>query len=320
MIRAKISGFIRDNKEKIKVLAKALVIVAMGVAFATIILSSLSKVNNENEKEKEEEKKNVYRPTQTIISGSDVSKEQYKEDSNLVNKFLDFCNNGNVEEAYALISDECKEEKYPTIERFKQLYYNSIFSEKKECNLQSWISNSKYTIYKVRYTNNMLSTGTYDEKGVYQDYITLKRNDDKEQISIGSFVDSEECNIVTKTDMIEATVVKKKMFLEEEEYEIVIKNNTDKTILLDPLETDLTIRLIGSNKEYLFDVNELFTSHLKIAPNVRIRLTISFNKSINFSRNSKYIWFLNVIKDYEAYKEQPNEYKDITNIKIKVED
>ena len=127
MLRLKISNFIRNHKDKIKDLGQKLLMVAMGVFIATIILSSMS--GGENEKDQNEianEIANVYKPTQTVIQGSDVSKEQYEEDKNLVNTFLEFCNNGKVEDAYNLISDECKQESYPTIEQFKKYYYDNI--------------------------------------------------------------------------------------------------------------------------------------------------------------------------------------------------
>ena len=137
-IRLRISNFISKHKGKIKDFGSKLIMVAMGVFIATIILSGLSNVNNNDDSR--EDIYNVYKPTETIIKGSDVSKEQFEKDSNIVNTFLDFCNNGQIESAYNLISDECKNEKYPTIQDFQDYYYNYIFDRKRECNLQSWIS------------------------------------------------------------------------------------------------------------------------------------------------------------------------------------
>lgn len=316
-IKLKISNFIRKHKDKIKDLSQKIIMVAMGVFIATIILSGLSNIEDS---QTDDDISNVYKPTDTVIKGSNVSEEQYKEDSNLVNTFLEFCNNGKIEEAYNLISDECKEERYSTIQEFKQHYYESIFNKKRQCNLQAWISNSKYTVYKVRYTNNMLGTGTYDENDVYQDYITLNKNGDTEKISIGSFVDSEECNIITKTNEIEATVVSKKTYISDEEYEIYIKNNTDKTILLDNLKTNTNVLLEGNGIEYGAYVNKLYISTLKIEPGKIQRVIIRFIKSLGSDNNSETIQFLNVIKDYDAYIENEETYNDVTEIKIKVED
>lgn len=318
MIRIKISNFIKKHKNKIKDLIRKLGMVAMGVFIATIILSVLT--GDGGDTRKNQDIYNVYKPTQTIIKGSDVSKEQYEKDSNLVNTFLEFCNNGKIEDAYKLVSDECKEEKYPTIEEFKEYYFDHIFNKKREFNLQAWISSSNYMIYKIRYTNSMLATGTYDESDVYQDYITLNRKQDTEKISIGSFIDSEECNIRTKTEEIEAVVVNKKIYLSDEEYEIHIKNNTDKTILLDNLKTNRTIWLLGNGKQYAPYSNKLYISDFKIEPNGIKILKIRFMKNFSSDSKSKTIQFSSVIKDYDTYKEDEQAYNDITEIEIKLED
>lgn len=316
-IKLVISNFIRKNKDKIRDFGQKFIMVAMGVFIATIILSSLTNMNDNNA---DKDISNVYKPTQTIIKGSDISKEQFEEDKNLVNTFLEFCNNGKIEEAYNLVSDECKKEVYPTLEDFKKYYYNDIFDKKRECNLQAWISNSNYTVYKVRYTNSMLATGTYDETNVYQDYITLNRKNDTEKISIGNFIDSEECNIVTKTDEIQATVVKKRTYISDEEYEIYIKNNSDKTILLDTLETNTKIWLLADNAKFIPYFNKLYISNLTIEPGEIKRIEIRFMKNLSSSHTSETIQFTNVIKDYDVYSQDKEAYTDVIEIKIKVED
>lgn len=314
--RLKVIEFIKKHEDKIKNVGQKLIIVAMVVLVATIIISSFSG----GETEKNEDAYNVYKPTETIIKGQDVSKEQYEKDSNLVNTFLEYCNSKKVEEAYSLVSDECKTEKYPTIEEFKEYYYNDIFEKKRECNLQAWISTDEYTIYKIRYSNSMLSTGTYDETDVYEDYITLNRKNNTEKISIGSFVDSEECNIVTNEDGIEATVIMKKIYISDEEYEIYVTNNTEKTILLDNLNSSTSILLQSSTSQYLAYTNKLFISNLIIEPGETQRLQIRFIKSLGSNSESRRIQFSSVIKDYEAYIQDETGYTDTTQIKIKVED
>lgn len=317
MIKVRISNFIKNNKNKIQDVLTKLIIVAIVVAIATIILSSFRNNDNNNELQKMD----VYKPTETIIKGTDISNSQYKTDTNIVNKFLDFCNNANVNEAYQLLSDECKTELYPTIEYFKNNYYNNIFDKKREYNLQSWISTSKYTVYKIRYTNSMLSTGTYNQNDVYEDYITLIKNNNEEKISIGNLVGIENCNILSRIEGLEVTIIKKKIYISDEEYEIKVTNNTDKTILLDNLKTNQTINLIGSTgTNYGAYTNKLFLINLTINPRTTKNITIKFKKSFSSENKSEYIEFSNIIKDYYAYIQNQENYKDITNIKVKLED
>lgn len=317
MIKVKISNFIKNNKNKIQNVLTKLIIVAIVVAIATIILSSFRNNDNNNESQT----KNVYKPTETVIKGTDISNAQYEVDTNIVNKFLDYCNDAKVSEAYQLLSDDCKTELYPTIEYFKSNYYNNIFDKEREYNLQSWISTSDYTVYKIRYTNCMLSTGTYDKSDVYEDYITLVKNSNEEKISIGNLIRIEDCNIVSETDELEVTVLKKKIYISNEEYEIKVGNKTEKTILLDNLETNKGIELIGgSGVSYSAYTNKLFLTNLTIDPKMKKNITIKFKKSLSSENKSKYIKFSNIIKDYYAYIQNQDNYNYTTNIEIKLED
>lgn len=316
MIRVKISGFIKRNKYKIQNLLTKLIIVAIVVLIATIILSAFRR----NEQE-ENNIKESYIPTETVIKGSNISKEQYSYDINVVNKFLECCNNKNVEEAYNLLSDECKEELYPTIEYFKTNYYDIIFNIERQYNLQSWISTSKYTVYKIRYPNDMMSTGTYNEDNVYQDYITLNKKSDEEKVSIGNLVYAEDCNIVTKTNDFEVTVIKKKIYVSDEEYDIKIKNNTNKRILLDDMQTSGTINIISNSiNRYSCHLNNIFLIDLIIEPGQTKEITLKFRKNLSSDNESRTIEFSNIVKDYNAYIIDIKNYTDVTTMKVNLED
>jgi len=317
MIRVKISNFIKNNINKIRDLGIKLIIVAIIIIIATIILST----NRNHKTNSDNYEKESYKPTETIIQGASVKKEQYEKDNNIINKFLEYCNNKDISKAYELLSMDCKKELYPTIEDFKKYYYETIFDKERTYNLQAWISDKKYTVYKIRYTNNMLSTGLYNEDDVYQDYITLNKKSNKEEIFIGNLVYCEELNIITKTKEIEAIVIKKKVYVSDEEYEIKIKNNTDKIILMDTLQNNKNIRLLTNDKtEYGAYTNSIFMKDLLVEPWQTGTISIKFKKNLSSDKKSKVIQFSNIIKDYITYKENSQNYNDVISIQINVED
>lgn len=286
MIRVKISGFIKRNKEKIQDLLTKLIMVAIVIFIATIMIRAFRSNNMKDAEETEE----VYRPTETVIKGSNVSKEQYEIDSNIVNNFLNYCNNGQIEEAYALLTDDCKNELYPTLEDFQKYYYNAIFEKNREFNLQSWISTKNYTVYKVRYTDNLMVTGKYNEDDIYQDYITLNKKANIERISIGKLVACEYKNIIVKTTEIEASVLKKKIYISDEEYEIKIKNNTNKTMLLSK-----SINLVDRyGTTYGAYTNLIFDRNLILNPGETKTLNIKFKKGLSSNNKSSKISFSNI--------------------------
>ena len=59
------------------------------------------------------------------------------ENKKLVEQFLEYCKNNKIEEAYNLISDECKKEKYKTLADFKTNYYNKIFNKKRSVEIKN---------------------------------------------------------------------------------------------------------------------------------------------------------------------------------------
>ena len=314
MLKRWFSSWIRRNKNKLVNIGSKLIIVAIVVFIATIIVSI-----SINEDVDIESDKKTYKPKETVIKGYDVSDKQYELDADIVDTFLEYCNNAQPEEAYNLLSNECKEYVYPTLEIFKNSYYSQVFKEKKQYNLQSWISTSKYTVYKIRYTNNILSTGEYDKNKIYNDYITLTKNQDGQKISIGSFIISEELNVSTIKEDIKVDVTRKNIYLEDEEYELSIQNNSRNTILLDNLENNNNIKLITSTKdEHQAYMNQLLKSKLMIKPGYTRKVTIKFKKSVANTRKSEYIEFFNVIKDYERYIQDKENYNDTINLKINI--
>ena len=316
MIRVKISNFIKRNKNKISDLGKKLIIVAIVVFIATIILSF---TKNTSKDEDNNTVKEAYTPRETVIEGKDISEEQYESDTNVLNQFLEYCNNKQIEEAYNLISEDCKENIYKTIDVFKQSYYNPIFAEKRAYNLQSWVSTDSYTVYRIRYTTDMLSTGKYQENNVYQDYITLIKNAESPKVSIGNFVLAEECDKKTEVNEISARIIKKVIYTEDEEYEIEVRNKTNKTIMLDSLNSTDNIKLIAdSNLTYPTYISKIYKQDVILKPKDIKRIKLRFKKSCSSNKKTEYIQFYKVIRDYETYTQDTQNYTDTFSFRIKI--
>ena len=100
-----------------------------------------------------------YRPHETVISGEDVNDENYEQEESIINMFVEYCNNGQVEEAYNMLSSDCKEALYPNQQSFENNYYKNIFTEKRTCNLQAWINDDNYTNKPIKINEEIISPG-----------------------------------------------------------------------------------------------------------------------------------------------------------------
>ena len=116
------------------------------------VLNDLAKNDKKNENTivlTEEEK---ILPTKSIVGGEEVSIEKSKDNTSLINTFIEKCNNGETQSAYDMLSKDCKEEIYPTLDSFEEGYRKVIFSKKRLSDISNFVvENNRYT-YLVGYS------------------------------------------------------------------------------------------------------------------------------------------------------------------------
>lgn len=313
MIRRWLSNFYRNNKEKISKFVKVFgLLILIGIALTYSIENNSSK--NENNSDIA-----VYNPTKTIISGKDIDKETYQKEENLVKIFVDYCNNKQIQEAYNLLTEECKQKMYPNIETFEKNYYNIIFNQYRECNLQSWVSSGNYNTYKVTFIEDIMSTGNYENVEKFEDYITIVRKNGEQKINVNSYIKTEEINKNTKTEELEINVSSVDIYMDSVTYYLELKNLTENDILLDSLNNK-NVKLIGTNgAEYALDDTNLFSINLivyKDSSNRKIEL--KFIKQYGSDIKGKSIEFKSLITNYEEYLKNLGKYSDYKELSIKL--
>lgn len=261
----------------------------------------------------------IYKPAETVISGKDITESVYKEDEALINKFVDYCNDGNTEEAYNLLSNDCKEIIFNNRQDdFKEYYYNEIFSSKREYNLQSWISKSDYHTYRVRMIDDIMSTGNYSNSNNYQDYMTVFKDGDNQYLNIKGFISKKDINKNEENDEIKLSVISEITYIDYIEYEFNIKNKTGKKVLMDSLKDSsktMYIELTGDKKRSSTSEG-LSRNELIIDSYSNRNIKIKYNKTASNTDNvTKKISFMNIIKDYDSYI-STHDYNDMGNITI----
>lgn len=313
MIRRWLSNFYRNNKEKISKFIKVFgLLILIGIALAYSIENNSSK--NENNSGTA-----VYNPTKTIISGKDIDKETYQKEENLVKIFVDYCNNKQIQEAYNLLTEECKQKMYPNIETFEKNYYNVIFNQYRECNLQSWVSSDNYNTYKVTFIEDIMSTGNYENVEKFEDYITIVRKNGEQKINVNSYIKTEEINKNTKTEELEINVSSVDIYMDSVTYYLELKNLTENDILLDSLNNK-SVKLIGTNgAEYALDDTNLFSINLIVYKNSSNRkIELKFIKQYGSDIKGKSIEFKSLITNYEEYLKNLEKYSDYKELSIKL--
>lgn len=302
----------------------------LAIIIAIILCLYLIQVMNENAKEKMEKESQIalnrintqtsYNPSETIVSGKDVSEEQQKINSEIIDEFINYCNNKEIEKAYNLLTDECKERVFfSKIEYFEQNYINKIFNTQKSYTIQSWVSSNGYT-YKIEIYDDILSSGKISTHKI-EDYYTLIKQNGTYKLNINEYIQNGNINRYSEKDGVKIEILNKDVYKSHETYKIKVYNNTDTTIMLDTKQDTDSIYLQGTNdKHYSAFMYEVDETRLIIKPGYYTTLSINFNKLYSTSIKMQYMVFTDIVKDYDTYKQltNKNDYKDKLDIKIEL--
>lgn len=138
----KILRYLRQNRIKV-------IIIVLFIFFVyTLIHAANDAYTKKGDVNKQSTTENKIQTDGTIKLTNQNCKE-------VLTKFLDKCTEGNYEEAYNYLSEECKNKKYNTLEKFKENYYEYNNLKNKGYKIEN--ASGNYT-YKVEF-NNLLSSG-----------------------------------------------------------------------------------------------------------------------------------------------------------------
>lgn len=310
--------FYNQNRKKI---IKIILVIVFIIGLIQL-LDFFSKRENKNEEVSNEINNTKYSNTvisdKSAISGSSVSENKLKKDTDIINDFFNYCKNGNIESAYDLLTDECKEEMYTTIDEFKTMYYDVIFNgESKSYTIENWNDN----IYSVKITGDILSTGKLNNDETRQDYVTVVEHEDGYKLNINNYIWREKPNKVTKKNNVVVTVTQIDTYMDYKIYNLYVENNSDDTIVMD-LNNDIkSIYLLDKNdqKSYSFN-NDTDQNKFVVKSKFKNNIKMKFNNSYSSTRKMKSIVFSKFISNYDEYSklENKSDYSNWTELKIQI--
>ena len=310
--------FYNQNRKKI---IKIILVIVFIIGLIQL-LDFFSKRENKNEEVSNEINNTKYSNTvisdKSAISGSSVSENKLKKDTDIINDFFNYCKNGNIESAYDLLTDECKEEMYTTIDEFKTMYYDVIFNGKsKSYTIENWNDN----IYSVKITGDILSTGKLNSDETRQDYVTVVEEKNGYKLNINNYVGRENPNKVTKKNDVVVTVTQIDTYMDYKIYNLYVENNSDDTIVMD-LNNDIkSIYLLDKNdqKSYSFN-NDTDQNKFVVKSKFKNNIKMRFNNSYSSTRKMKSIVFSKFISNYDEYSkiENKSDYSNWTELKIQI--
>ncbi len=266
------------------------------------------------------EAQDVTKPNNPVITDQKINQKEVEDNSNIIKTFVEYCNENKLHEAYNMLTDDCKEQIYNTEDIFKENYINQIFKTKKSYKLELWAKNNNYYTYRIIYTDgNALQTGGYNSKNNYMDYVTVVKYNNDFKLNINQFIKKENLNKQKIDNNFEITINSRTVYMDYESYNITVKNNTEKTILLNDGKNTKDIYLLdNSDIKYTSLINELATSLLTINSKYTKTFNLKFNKTYNTNIKITNMEINNIYLDKEKYDLNPND-EDLERVNITID-
>lgn len=260
---------------------KRIIIFAILIIIAVISLIQI--LDNYYKNKDESSSANISATTSNTNGYSIVTQEKIDENTSeksvdLIKNFFDYCNNGDIEEAYNMLSEECKDELYTTVNVFKEKYYNLIFTEKRSYDSVLWINANRGNTYRIEIMSDLLATGQREYMPI-EDYYTIVNEAGIYKLNINRFVGKKDINISKEQLGINVTILSKKSYIDYETYEVKIENNSTNKVIFNTKDNPKSIYLQDENDlKHIAFLNEIADNELNIPAGITRTLQIKFNR------------------------------------------
>ena len=258
--------FYYQNKEKIW---KVILVTALVLAII-YLLNNFEKYNkgessNESNNRYQYNDEKIYIEKESAVSGETIRTNEVTQINETIAEFLDKCKAAKYEEAYNMLSPECKEIKYNTLAKFIQQYVNKKFEPNQTYSIQKWEGST----YKVEISQDILTSGDINTEKKVLEYITIVDKEGAKKLNINEYIGRRNVNAKHKENNVEFTIVSKEVYMDYEIYKLKIGNFSNNTIKIDAFEdTDSIYINDESGNKYNAHKNELLEHELVVKPGI----------------------------------------------------
>ena len=250
----------------------------------------------------------------SAISGKRTTISQ--NEVNLIDQFFSYCNSGKIQEAYNLISDDCKNEMYSEIKIFQEAYFKPVFGNgKRNITIENWTGN----IFMITLNEDFLATGRYSNDNTLQDYVTVvKDSEGNYKLNINNYVGRTIYEKTSSAKDLEIKLLRKDTYMDYETYTFEIKNNSNYTTLLGDIQDDENVSYLVDKNDLKYNayVHELSYPQMEILGKQVKNITIKYFSEYSSKKILKSLVFPKIYLNYELYKnfENKNNYTNYANI------
>ena len=238
-------------------------------------------------------------PNISVINSEKAPSKVQKTTENFVEEFIDYCNSGEYEKAYNLLSDDCKEDRFSTIQEFKDYVKVKFFKSRKYAIQNYSVHNDKY-IYNVKLFDDIMATGltNSDYKYIEEKIVAFYNEDGKLVYNIGGFIGKEYIQGVQENEYLKADIKERYVYYGYEIYKVKLTNRSENIVVIQDGNVEETEVLLDiGNDDKRENVN---TNNIVLAPGESKQVSMSFNKFYDDGDDSNSI-ILNNIRIMNQY-------------------
>ena len=259
-------------------------------------------------KENPSEVVNYNKAAQSITTGGSVDQDIKDEVQGVLEQFIQYVTSKQVEQAYNLLTEDCKEILYPTLEGFEQKYCQDLYD--KIYDFQSWSSTDNTYVYQVRFYDNMLSAGLDFTNHYLEDYITVLKKGDVYKVNIHNFMRANNIRKTAEANKVQFKVNNVETYLDYEIYEIEVTNDSSKEIILDTREKDNSVYVKNNDglkiQALLYENTD---EDLRVQAGESKKIRIKFNNTFNGEKRIVSLGFSDIILDQALHQEEAEKGK-----------
>lgn len=177
----------------------------------------------------------TYEPhTSVMDSGSTVPKKVSNQVEEMLDEYVSYCLEGNVESAYSMLSDTCKEYSFENnIDNFTMYLREKIGSAKRYA-IQDYSNEGNTYIYQIKYSDDMLKSGLTNTTYLYKEekIIFKKQSNGKLEMAVGNFLDYEDIKNISENEYLKVDVKSVIKYYSMEKYTVILTNRSDYTVVI----------------------------------------------------------------------------------------
>ena len=257
-----------------------------------------------------------YKPHEAIMDNDKVPEKLKDPIEDLIAKFVEKCNSKNYDEAYNMLSEECRNAVYPNIELFKS-YVDYVFDGDKIHNIQNFSNKDNTYIYNVTILEDILATGfnNEDEMLYYQEKFVITEKNGQLKLAIRNYIGSQNLNYMYEDDSMKIKVENIEQNYDNVIYNFSIANKTDKTIVYADYTSDYEIALDTSEgtKRSINDV----LKNVILLPGETLQYSMKYR--IYFDESTEIYGFMfNNIRIFNTTEAYENSEKPEKSFSIKI--